>query len=142
MKSKIFRSAFAVAALVMTGTAAFADMVMFKADLKGATEMPAVESKGTGSVAATLDTVTKKLSWTITYSDLSGAAIAAHFHGPAGPNAAAPPVVPLSGDLKSPIKGEATLTDAQIQDLQGGMWYFNIHTPDHKGGEVRGQLMK
>jgi CHRD domain len=54
----------------------------------------------------------------------------------------APPVVPISGNFASPIKGEATLTDAQALELQGGRWYFNVHTDANKGGEIRGQVTK
>src|SRR5689334_25253090 len=31
--------------------------------------------------------------------------------------------------LSSPFKGSATLTDAQADDLQKGMWYVNVHRP-------------
>ena len=51
-------------------------------------------------------------------------------------------MVPLSGTLTSPIKGDATLTDAQLADLQAGRWYLNIHTDANKGGELRGQVVK
>ena len=44
--------------------------------------------------------------------------------------------------MASPLKGEATLTDAQAADLAAGKWYFNIHTAANKGGEIRGQVMK
>ena len=44
--------------------------------------------------------------------------------------------------MVSPLKGEATLTDAQAADLAAGKWYFNIHTAANKGGEIRGQVMK
>ena len=44
--------------------------------------------------------------------------------------------------LASPLKGEATLTDAQAADLAAGKWYFNVHTAANKGGEIRGQVMK
>ena len=97
---------------------------------------------GTGTVEATYDTAAKKLMWTITYSALSGPATAAHFHGPAAATANAPPVVPISGSLASPIKGEATLTDAQAADLQAGRWYLNIHTAAKPDGELRGQVAK
>ena len=40
----------------------------------------------------------------------------------------------------SPIKGEATLTDAQAADLLAGRWYVNVHTRAHPGGEIRGQV--
>ena len=50
--------------------------------------------------------------------------------------------MPLTGDLSSPIKGSATLTDAQAKDLADGMMYFNIHTAANKAGEIRGQMEK
>ena len=40
------------------------------------------------------------------------------------------------------MKGSATLTAEQAKDLTTGMMYFNIHTAEHKPGEIRGQLEK
>ena len=145
MHPKYFRPALAtlaISALIFSAAPASAEMLSYKADLKGATEVPANDSKGSGDVDATYDTASKKLTWTVTYSGLTGGATAAHFHGPAAAGANAPPVVPLSGKLDSPIKGDATLTDAQAADLQAGRWYFNVHTDANKGGELRGQVMK
>ena len=144
MKSYQTRSALAGAALSLSlfaGVPAFADTVGYKADLLSASEVPANDSKGTGAVVASYDTASKKLSWTVTYKDLSGAATAAHFHGPAAVGANAGPVVPLTGDMASPMKGEAMLTDAQAGDLKAGKWYFNVHTAAHAGGELRGQVV-
>jgi hypothetical protein len=132
----------ASAAFLLVAAPAFAETVKFKADLKGTEEVPANDSKGTGAVEASYDTATKALTWTITYSALSGAASAAHFHGPADPGKNAPPVVPISGTLASPIKGSATLTDGQAADLQAGKWYFNLHTAKFPDGELRGQVKK
>ena len=93
-----------------------------------------------------LDTATKKLTYSATYKDLTGPAAAAHFHGPADAKTNAGVVVPVpapaSGGMVSPLKGEATLTDAQAADLAAGKWYFNVHTAANKGGEIRGQVMK
>jgi CHRD domain len=114
--------------------------ISFKADMTGAQETPPTTSKGKGAVTASYDAASKTLTWTITYSGLTGPATAAHFHGPAKAGAKAAPVVPISGDLKSPIKGKATLTDQQAKDLQAGMWYFNVHTAKFPDGEIRGQL--
>jgi hypothetical protein len=47
----------------------------------------------------------------------------------------------LSGASEVPVKGSATLTAAQMDDLMSGKWYVNLHTAAHPGGEVRGQLM-
>jgi hypothetical protein len=41
---------------------------------------------------------------------------------------------------ESPFKGSATLNDDQAKAFAEGMVYFNIHTAQNKGGEIRGQL--
>ena len=51
------------------------------------------------------------------------------------------PVVPATVS-PSPIKGSATLTDAQIADLNAGKWYFNVHTAANPGGEIPGTMTK
>jgi CHRD domain len=136
-------AAVALSAFLFAGTSAFAAMESYTATLNGASEVPPNDTKGTGAVTATYDTATKKFTYTATYSCLTGAATAAHFHGPAAAGVNAPPVVPIAPTaLASPIKGDATLTDAQAADLQSGKWYFNVHTAAHGPGEIRGQLMK
>ena len=132
----------ALAAFLFTGMPAVAEVVSYKADLKGSAEVPPNDSRGTGSLQATYDTMSKALTWTVTYSGLTGPATAAHFHGPAAAAANAPPVVPVTGDLASPVKGTTTLTEPMAAELQGGNWYFNIHTAANKGGELRGQVVK
>ena len=42
--------------------------------------------------------------------------------------------------MPSPMRGEATLNDAQIQQLMAGEMYVNIHTDANKPGEIRGQV--
>ena len=131
----------AAAVLAFTPTA-FAEVVNYKADLKASSEVPAIDSKGSGAVTATYDTATKKLTFSATYKDLSGPATAAHFHGPAAAGVNAGVVVPVKDMTPSPLKGEATLTDAQAADLAASKWYFNVHTAANKGGEIRGQVTK
>ena len=145
MNSMLIRSGLAglmAVSIAAFAPAAFAEMVMYKADLKSSAEVPAVDSKGSGALTATYDTASKKLTYTATYKDLTGPATAAHFHGPADAKTNAGIVVPVAGAMASPLKGEATLTDAQAADLAAGKWYFNVHTAANKGGEVRGQVMK
>ena len=121
---------------------AFAATENFAADLKAGSEVPANDSKGTGALTATYDTASKKLTYSVSYKDLSGPATAAHFHGPADAKTNAGVVVPVKEITPGTLKGEATLTDAQAADLESGKWYFNIHTAANKGGEIRGQVMK
>ena len=131
----------ALAAFTMLATPALADMMMFKADMKAAAEVPANDSKGMGTAEVTYDTAAKSLKWTVTFSGLTGPAAAAHFHGPAEAGKNAGVVVPLTGTA-SPMTGSATLTDAQAADLMAGKYYINVHTAMHKDGEIRGQVMK
>ena len=145
MRKMLFRSGLAgviAATLLASAPSAFAEMVMYKAALAASNEVPAVDSKGTGALTATYDTTSKKLTYSATFKDLTGPATAAHFHGPADAKTNAGVVVPVSGAMTSPMKGEATLTDAQAADLAAGKWYFNVHTAANKGGEIRGQVMK
>ena len=128
------------AACLISG-AAYAETVPFHAALNGASEVPAKTIEGKGTAAASLDTATKMLTYTIEYTGLSGPATAAHFHGPADAGANAGVVLPFPTPT-APIKGTATLTDAQMADLMAGKWYANIHTAANPGGEIRGQVLR
>jgi len=89
------------AALAVVATAAFADTVSYKADLAGSQEVPAVAGGGKGSAELTYDTASKKLTWKVTFSGLSGAATAAHFHGPAEAGKNAGVAVPIPGTVSA-----------------------------------------
>ena len=128
--------------LVISTPTAFAETVNLKGSLNASQSVPPTNSNGTGNLQATYDTATKQLTYTVTYSGLTGNATAAHFHGPADPDKTAGVVVPVQGSVASPIKGTATLTDAQATDLLAGKWYFNIHTEANRPGEIRGQVTK
>jgi hypothetical protein len=138
-----------------------ADTVLFKADLAGSNQVPPSQTTGAGTVTATYDSATKRLSWKGSYSGLSGPATAAHLHGPAAAGANARLVFwiseninqcaqgecRLNGDTKaqpltSPFEGSATLTDSQAAELMTGMYYVNIHTNAYPRGEIRGQLVQ
>ena len=116
------------------------DMMSMKNQLTGAQEVPAVTTGGSGTVDTTFDKATNVLTWTVTYSGLSGPVTAGHFHGPAMPGANAGVAVPFTGDMASPIRGKATLTAAQAADLTAGRYYANLHTAKNPGGEIRGQV--
>lgn len=118
-----------------------AETVTFNGTMAGAAEVPPKTTDGKGTATASLDTATKMLTYEVDYSGLSGPATAGHFHGPAEPGANAPVVMPFAAPA-SPIKGTATLTDAQMADLMAGKWYANIHTAANPAGEIRGQMTR
>ena len=131
----------AVVALLLSACATpmRSETVRLGGALSGAQEVPPVSTSGTGTLDATFDKASRKLSYTVNYSGLTGPATGAHFHGPAAQGQNAGVVVPLSSTA-SPIRGEATLTQAQASDLLAGRWYVNVHTGAHPGGEIRAQV--
>lgn len=139
---RLARLAALAAAASLIAAPAMAEVVKLAATLDGAQQSPDVATDGKGSAQLTYDTESKKLDWTVEYSGLSGPPAAGHFHGPAEPEANAGVAIPFEGDISSPIKGSATLTDAQATDLLAGKYYINLHTAAHKGGEIRGQVTK
>ena len=103
----------------------------FKVTLNGAQQVPPVQTLATGTAELTYDPATRVLTWTLSYSGLSGAATMAHFHGPAAAGKNGPPVIwlsPKGSPVQAPVKGEATLTPEQAQQFSAGEWYINVHT--------------
>lgn len=146
MTSPFLRStlaALACTAAVALASPSLAAMVDLKADLKASNEVPPGSGSASGSVTATFDTGSKKLSWKGSYAGLSGTPTAAHFHsGEAGKNGGVAVPIFAGAAAKTPFEGSATLTDAQVVDLMAGKLYVNIHTAANKAGEIRGQLVK
>ena len=124
-----------------SGTVLASDTTALGAQLAGTNEVPANASSGAGTLEASLDKQTSVLTWTLSYTNLTGPVKAGHFHGPAAAGANAGVALPFSGSLETPIKGSATLTAAQVADLLAGKWYVNLHTAANPGGELRGQVM-
>ena len=122
-------------------TATMPTTKMLSAQLSAASEVPPATSNGTGMLEASVNTQTMVMSYTVTYSGLTGAATTGHFHGPAAVGANAGVALPLAGNVASPIKGEATLTAAQMAQVMAGSWYVNLHTAANPNGEIRGQVM-
>jgi hypothetical protein len=130
----------ALAALFLLSTPSYAQVVKFASTLSGAQEVPPTQSKGEGTLTASYDETTRKLSWSVSYSGLTGTPLAAHFHGPTQPGKNAPVEVPAPHAEANPIQGTAVLSAKEASDLLSGNMYFYIHTKAHPGGEIRGQV--
>jgi hypothetical protein len=113
----------------------------FIAPMNAAQEVPPTNSGGTGAVFATLYP-DGTLHWDAAYEGLTGSATAAYFHGPAGRGANAGAVINIGAlGVASRMRGSGHLTNAQMADLIGGLWYASIQTHANPNGEIRGQLV-
>ena len=122
----------------------------FHAVLLGASEVPPTGAAGAGTLDATLDTSSRALTYTLSWSGLTGPATMAHFHGPAAPGVAAGVQVAIrektnpgiNAPLTSPVNTQAILTTDQVAQLEHGDWYVNVHSTQFPKGELRGQVLK
>ncbi len=136
------RALMAAVAVTLAAPAAFAETRDWTAELAPATNASGEVSEAKGMAEGNVDTETGKVTWTVTYEGLTGPATAMHFHGPAGDGEDGPVALPIdtSEGSTSPVEGEAEATPEQIAEMEGGMWYVNVHTDANPGGEIRGQV--
>ena len=139
-KTRIMLATLALGATIALTGSAFAEKMKVTLDSKS--EVPPNTSAGTGTADVDYDAASKKLTWKLTYSGLSGPATGAHFHGPAEAGKNAGVKVPIPNATSSPAEGSAILTDEQAADLTAGKYYINVHTAANPGGEIRGQVTK
>jgi CHRD domain len=96
-------------------------------------------ARGTFTATVTKSGSTAVVSWRLTFSRLTGRAIAAHIHsGRRG--VAGPVIVPLCAPCRSGASGKATVNASVLSVLESGRAYVNVHTRKNPKGEIRGQL--
>jgi CHRD domain/PEP-CTERM motif len=158
------------AAMVFAAPFSHATIINYSANLSGANESSPNASTGTGSAFVTVDDVANTMHVQVTFSDLLGPTAAAHIHcctaapltGTAGvvtttPTFAGFPLGVTSGTYDNIL--DMTLASSynpSFVTAQGGTTagaeaflfngmsldesYFNIHTSQFPGGEIRGFL--
>jgi hypothetical protein len=140
--------AVAVVALALSGlalAAAQGESYKVSASLKARSEVPKPEGVPPGATGGFSGTAVElandkaRVTWKLTFSHLSGPAIAAHIHI-GKPGKAGPVVLALCGPCKSGQKGKGLLTHAQFAKVEAGAGYVNVHTTKNAGGEIRGQI--
>ena len=116
---------------------------VYAAQMTAAQEVPRSPSSATGAGLLGFDPTTKKFTAQITLTGVT--ATAAHIHDG---------VVGVSGAILFPMSetaagsgvwvsaANATLTDAQATSLAAGGLYFNAHSSNYAGGEIRGQIAR
>jgi CHRD domain-containing protein len=138
------------------------DAAHFKARLSGLQQVPTLFSQGQGSFRAALSPDGKTLTFSLTFSGLTGVSMA-HIHfGERATNGGviaflcgggSKPACPASSGT---VTGTITATDiiglpaqgfpsgdfsAFLASLKAGATYVNIHTSAFPAGEIRGQIV-
>ncbi|MEN3312092.1 MAG: hypothetical protein V7645_1421 [Actinomycetota bacterium] len=96
-------------------------------------------ARGAFTVAITKQGSSAVLVWRMTFSRLTGNAVAAHIHSGAR-GKSGPVIVPLCAPCKSGASGRATVGASVLNALEAGRGYVNVHTKKNPAGEIRGQL--
>jgi hypothetical protein len=135
MSSNLRRAAIATLLAASFGLANAADVSIV---LTGDQEVPTVTTaaKGTGKITIAAD---KSVSGTITTTGITGTMT--HIHeGAPGKNG--PPIITLEkgADSAWSVPSGSKLTDAQYNSFKAGNLYVNVHSEEHKSGEIRAQL--
>ena len=113
-------------------------------DASGAAVTPPVATTGTASMTGTYHTGTNKWEYSISWTNLSGAAIAIEIHGPAiaGQNGDLVFTETIENGNPNGAKSvSVTLSESQEENLLASTYYYTITTPNFPSGEVRGQVL-
>jgi hypothetical protein len=124
--------------------------------MTAAQEVPANSSTAIGLMDVSYTKETRILTWSVTWSGLTGPVTLMHIHGLAPAGYTASPVLNIITPSNGIALPNATLYPAtgkfsgtmlcdgvvvKEQDLLNGLYYMNIHTTANGGGEIRGQIV-
>jgi len=97
-------------------------------------------ARGTFTATVTRRGTTAVLAWRLTFSRLTGRAVAAHIHRGL-PGKAGPVVVPLCAPCRSGVRGRTSVNASVLAALEAARMYVNVHTGRNPAGEIRGQIL-
>ncbi|MGZ3952322.1 MAG: CHRD domain-containing protein [Flavisolibacter sp.] len=110
----------------------------------GSQMVPSVSGNGSATITGTYDPNTRVLTYTTSWTGLSGAPTSGGFYsGASGSNGT---LVGSSWTLGTGLSsagtfsGTTTLTADQASQLTSGNWYYTLGTANNPTGEVRGQI--
>jgi hypothetical protein len=133
--SHIYAMVAATALALGAGSALATDV---KVNLVGAEETPPVTTSATATGTITI-AADKSVSGMLKTKGIEGTV--AHIHeGAVGQ--AGPPIITLTkgADGMWSVPAGSKLTDAQYASFKAGNLYVNVHSEEHKPGEIRAQL--
>lgn len=117
---------------------------LFTTRLSGANEVPANSSTGKGYGRVVLNAAETEITASFYWEGLSSGTTMGHIH--TGPTTGTGPVTfdmtPTPGLTSgSTVDRTFAVTPAEVATLRAGGMYFNIHTTNFGGGEIRGQIV-
>ncbi len=117
--------------------------IRFRADLWDGPQRAPTSSNGKGEAEFILERDTLKLSWTVTFSDLTSPPTDVHVHGPVPAEGTAPVMFSIAPKgFKQPITGERIISLGEAAFFVRNSVYVNLHTVRYPEGEIRGTLKK
>lgn len=115
-----------------------------KTTMRAKQEVPKPKGKVKRAVGTLTATVRRSgtsavIAWRLTFSRLTGRAVAAHIHSGARGKPGAV-IVPLCAPCRSGMRGTSTVDTSVVTALESGRTYVNVHTKKNPAGEIRGQI--
>ncbi|HEY6063221.1 MAG TPA: CHRD domain-containing protein [Chitinophagaceae bacterium] len=124
--------------------------------MTAAQEVPANTSTALGIMDVFYSKETRLLTWSVTWTGLTGPVSLMHIHGlaPKGYSAGVvyniitpsnglatpnPTLYPATGKFSGTMLADGVIV--KEPDLLNGFYYMNIHTAANPGGEIRGQIV-
>lgn len=147
MKHHPVRGLLIAGAMCALAATAGAQIVELRATINAAQENPPGTSPATGSAIMLYNVANNTFDLVVSISGLSNTATASHIHeaavganGPVVTNLGGEAVYTRSGTTLTASFRDVRHSGSPLTLLQGGA-YFNLHTAQFPGGEVRGQLL-
>ena len=109
--------------------------IIYTATLDGPTSGTA--SAATGTAIFTLNAAATEVSYVVEVTGLEGVEVGAHIHN-GGPGALGPRLHTFL--FGSPKVGTWAVGEFEVNELNDGRVYINVHTDLYPGGEIRGDL--
>jgi hypothetical protein len=133
-------------ALLLGSSRAGAMTIVYEVTLSGSESVPANASTAFGSATVTVDDVADTVGVVLSFTGLIGGnASAAHIHCCVATSANGPVVIPFTG-FPSATSGTysnlfTNVSAANIEGIEAGLAYINIHNAVFPGGEIRGNIL-
>jgi hypothetical protein len=117
--------------------------ITFSAELWDGPQRAPTQSPGKGQARFTLERESLRLTWTVTFKDLTGPPVALQVHGPTPFEGLAPAMFSLvPNGFGQPVRGERVLSMGEAAAFLQNAVYVNLTTAKYPLGEIRGTAKK